>query len=498
MSSRFYVRLIQLLLLAQAFGLNACTDSPTEPIPVITPVATIDLEPAAPALARGQQLQLAATPKSATGEVLHDRPVTWSSLDPTVVSVTAQGLATALTEATATLQVTAGGITRQLAIVVGAPALSSLTLDATQLTLDESESASLTATLRNALDEVVPNPALVWQSLDETIATVQNGTITALKEGSAIIRVSAGNVIAQAQVSVRPDFGGELVFVSRDGPMGSGRMYQVNARDFATLRPVFDDNGNWHPAISPDGLRIAFTCVAAGPGICVSDLDGTDYARLTDNDLSYEDQPSWSPDGQRIVFRRWLQGATVGPWNPTDIWIMDANGGNQVNLTADTKLQQWPQFSPVAIDGTYRIAFVQDSMIDGYETSRIATMRPDGTDRRYVTDSDMKLETRPQWTPNAESILFTRYGNGSDNELIQVNVATGAERKFLATTLPAGGQFHPTISPNGRYVVFASVHEQVNGTFARQIYTARADGTDVRRRSIGVHDKDEFSWIPDR
>jgi Tol biopolymer transport system component len=477
-------------------GLLACKDSPMEPVPVVTPVAMIDLEPAAPTLARGQQLQLAAIPKSATGQVLSDRPVTWESFDPTVVSVTAQGLATAHREATATLQVTAGGLTRKLVIEVGAPALVSLSLDATQLTLDESRSGVLVATLRNALDEVVSNPSLVWESLDTRVATVENGTITGLREGSTVIRVSAGPVIAQAEVVVRPDFGGELVFVSRDGPLGSGRMYRMDARAFATSRPVFDDNGNWHPAISPDGSRIVYTCVAAGPGICVSDLDGTDYARLTDNDLSYEDQPTWSPDGQRIVFRRWLQGATVGPWNPTDIWIMDANGGNQVNLTSDAKLQQWPQFSPVAVDGMYRIAFVQDSTIDGYETARIATMRPDGSDRRYLTDVDMKVDMRPQWSPNAESILFTRYGAGADNAIIQVDVATGVERRFLASALPSGGQFHPTISPNGRYIVFASMHEEVNGGFARQIYTARADGTDVRLRSTGVHDKDEFSWIP--
>jgi Tol biopolymer transport system component len=108
----------------------------------------------------------------------------------------------------------------------------------------------------------------------------------------------------------------------------------------------------------------------------------------------------------------------------------------------------------------------------------------------------MKVEMRPQWSLDAESMLFTRYGAGADNAIIQVDVATGVERPFLASALPSGGQFHPTLSPNGRYVVFASMHEEVNGGFSRQIYTARTDGTDVRLRSTGVHDKGEFSWIP--
>lgn len=496
MPSRFYLRLIQVLFVAQVLGVTGCKDSPLEPVPVVTPVASIDVEPSAPTLSRGQQLQLAAIPKSSTGQSLNDRPVLWLSLDPTVVSVTAQGLATAHSEATATLQVIAGGLTREIEVAVGPPALMSLTLDSTQLSLDESGSVALGVTVRNALDEIVSGVDVEWESLAEDVATVDDGVITALREGTAVIRARLGSIIALAMVQVRPTFGGELIFTSRDGPLGAARMYRYDPRDFATLRPLFDDNGNWNPSISPDGQRITWTCVAAGPGICVANLDGSNYARLTDNDLSYEDQPTWSPDGQRIAFRRWTQGATPGPWNPTDIWVMDADGTNQQNLTADAKVQHWPQWSPQPVEGAYRIAFVQDSVVDGYETSRVATMRGDGSERQYVTAGGMQAEYRPQWTPDATGLLFTRIGGSSNHEILLVNVATGAERAFLAAPLPAGGQFHPTFSPNGRYVVFASQHQQVGESWVPQIYTARADGTDVRLRSSGTHGKGEFSWVP--
>ncbi len=496
MPSRFYVRLIQLMFIAQAVGLVGCKDSPVEPTPVITPVASIDLEPAAPVMARGQQLQLAAIPKSASGQALNDRPVLWVSLDPTVVSVTAQGLATAHLEAGARLQVTAGGLTRQLEIAVGPPAPASLTLNTTQLSLDEGGQAQLSVTLRNALGEDISAAAVAWASLSDDIASVSGGTVTARTEGSAVIRASLGNLFVQALVQVRPTFGGELVFVSADGPFGAQRMYRVDPRNHATKRPVFDDNGNWHPSISPNGQRIVWTCVAAGPGICVSDLDGGNYARLTDSDMNYEDQPSWSPDGQKIVFRRWTQFASPGPWNPTDIWVMDANGANAVNLTSDARSQHWPTWSPVPVDGAYRIAFVQDSVINGYETSRLATMRADGSDRRYITQGLNHVEIRPQWTPDATTLLFTRIGGGSNNEILSLNVATGAVRSFLAASLPPGGQFHPVVSPNGRYVVFASQHAEVDGGWVPQIYTARIDGTDVRLRSTGGFGKGEFTWVP--
>lgn len=495
MPSRFYVRLIQLMILVQAVGLTGCKDSPVQPTPVITPVASIDLEPAEPVMARGQQLQLAAIPKSATGQALSDRPVLWVSLDPTVVSVTPQGLATALSEATARLQVTAGGLTRDVAIEVGAPAIASLTLDSTLLSIQEDGEAQLAVTVRNALGEVLPTARVHWASLSDQIASVSDGRVTANREGSTVIRASVGDIFVQALVHVTPNFGGDLVFVSADGPFGAKRMYRVDPGNFASKRALFDDNGNWNPAISPDGQRITWTCVAAGPGICVADLDGGNYRRLTDSDFNYEDQPSWSPDGQRIAFRRMRQIGTPGPWNPTDIWVMDADGSNQVNLTADASSQHWPQWSPTKVLGEYRIAFVQDSLVNGYETSRIALMREDGSERRYVTMGLGHVDIRPQWTPDATSLVFSRIGGPYSNAMLVVNVKSGDEWNLLEQTLPAGGQFHPVLSPNGRYVVFASQHEEVDGGFVPQIYTARADGTDVRRRSSGAHGKGEFSWI---
>jgi Tol biopolymer transport system component len=113
-----------------------------------------------------------------------------------------------------------------------------------------------------------------------------------------------------------------------------------------------------------------------------------------------------------------------------------------------------------------------------------------------VTSSGMQVEYRPQWTPDATELVFTRVGGSSNNEMLLVDVASGAERAFLSAPLPAGGQFHPTFSPNGRYVVFASKHQEVSGSWVPQIYTARADGTDVRLRSSGAHEKGEFSWVP--
>lgn len=80
-----------------------------------------------------------------------------------------------------------------------APNTEGVTLDASKQTLKVGESTTLHATLtpEGAVEE------LVWTSSDPTIVTVDaNGTITAVKEGSATITVTAGAYRAQCEVTV--------------------------------------------------------------------------------------------------------------------------------------------------------------------------------------------------------------------------------------------------------------------------------------------------------
>ena len=73
------------------------------------------------------------------------------------------------------------------------------------------------------------------------------------------------------------------------------------------------------------GTKIAFTCVGVDGNrdICVMDGDGGNEVRLTD-DPAWDQGPSWSPDGTRIVF---------STCRGHHIYVMDSDGQNLMELT---------------------------------------------------------------------------------------------------------------------------------------------------------------------
>lgn len=105
------------------------------------------------------------------------------------------------------------------------------------------------------------------------------------------------------------------------------------------------------PAWSPKGDVIAYTSEQAnGAGTGLTEIftitpDGKTITPLTDaNGSSYT--PAWSPDGQRIVFASDRNG-------DSDIFVMDANGGNYSLITNDSTStsnggeDRIPSFNPV-------------------------------------------------------------------------------------------------------------------------------------------------------
>ena len=192
-----------------------------------------------------------------------------------------------------------------------------------------------------------------------------------------------------------PD-GGWIAFVS--DRTGSEEIFVMGA-DGSGITQLTDDP-DWNagePSWSPDGSKIlTYQGSATDDRIIVMNADGSNVTRLN-NPAPICDQgfnqglpawgdanPKWSPDGSRIVFQRNFDCTGDPATDEPDIFVMDADGTNIMNLTSSPGHEGVPRWSP---DGT-RILYIDGGW--GFWV-----MNADGTDRmRISANGDL-----PDWGP---------------------------------------------------------------------------------------------------
>ena len=162
----------------------------------VVEVSSVELNKTELSLAKGASETLIATvnPADAT-----NKTIIWDSRDASVASVDGDGKVTALAGGTTVITAMASGKVASCTVTVSVP-VESLSLDQTSVTLAENESITLTATVgpADATDKTV-----TWSSSNPAIATVEDGKVTAIKEGSATITAKAGEKSATCQVTVK-------------------------------------------------------------------------------------------------------------------------------------------------------------------------------------------------------------------------------------------------------------------------------------------------------
>ena len=492
--SQFVVVLVAGLLIA--CGDSASTGPDAGPGPV--PVSRVAIAPTQGALLIGRTVQLQAYAIAASGDTLRNRTVTWRSNAPSIATVTADGLVTAIASGSAFIVAGAGGVEGVTAITVAQREVASVEIDLVQVDLEEGLARQATAVARDADGGRLTDRVVTWHSADPSIAAVNaQGTITALRWGTTTVTASVDGKSASGTVRVIARSAYDLLFDSRTSSTNASQLYRLDFRaPGAAPTLIMPFSGTWDVSASPDGSKIAFVGTGMQPQIFVANRDGTGILQLTTGP-SGADQPAWSPDGSRIAFRRWASGGPPGIFNTADIWTMNADGTGATNLTpaSDGTTAESPTWSPRQPDGGYRIAYSEQRMSGGYLVGNIVSIRADGSDKRTVTAGGMYLESHPAWSPDGSAIVFIRTGGTAFGDLWIVNMLTGADRQLIAND-PEGEQRTPSWSPDGSLIAFTSNHEPtIDNRYSYQLYTVTATGTGLVRRTPQGTEKENPAWI---
>lgn len=210
--------------------------------------------------------------------------------------------------------------------------------------------------------------------------------------------------------------------------------------------PVDDDQ----PAFSPDGERIAFRSAREGGGLFVMGRTGEAVRRLTRAGFN----PAWSPDGQHIAYTAFPQ--ELRPQNTeglSELWVVGVDGSNPRRLVGhDTSLPSW---SPSG----KRIAFrVRLSLSD--QRGGIVSIPADGGEPTAITRGEY-LDWNPVWTRDGRHVYFVSNRGGSTN-IWRAAVDEASGRPLgdpEPITSPAPSAAFLTISADGRRLAYTSILE---------------------------------------
>jgi Tol biopolymer transport system component len=197
----------------------------------------------------------------------------------------------------------------------------------------------------------------------------------------------------------------------------------------------------WFPALSPDGRWVVYAADEAGNrDIYLQSASGETPINLTRDSLDDDDQPAFSPDGERIAFRSNRDGG--------GLFIMGRTGEAARRVTRSGFNPAW---SPDGKRLAYATESVDVSPLSYTRLSELWLVPADGGEARRLTDRDA---VQPAWSPNGRWIAYmTRLDRPAQFDIQIVSEDGG---RTWPVTAGAATDWNPIWAPDGRHLYFAS------------------------------------------
>lgn len=201
--------------------------------------------------------------------------------------------------------------------------------------------------------------------------------------------------------------------------------------------------------VGGSGGQIAFASDRTGlPQIFLANLDGSNLVQLT-NQSNGACQPSWSPDGSRLVFTSPCRGRgdfQNGAFSDSSLFVMNADGTGIQQLTNVPGADFDPDWSPKG----NQIAFT--SIRDG--NKQIYALDIDSLTVTRLTKLDVNVEnSQPSWSPDGNEIAYLVKRVGTYQ--VWVMSSTGQDNVQVARSGQLLWDYLPTWSSDGRVILFS-------------------------------------------
>ena len=262
-----------------------------------------------------------------------------------------------------------------------------------------------------------------------------------------------------------PGYNGLIAFQSQTAAGVQIYTVRPNGKDLQQI--TFLSGDAVAPAWSPNGRQIVFEHDAPGEcaNVAIMNADGSGLIEFAAPGVC-EDDPSFTPDGTRIIFHR-FDPAT----NDDAFWSMDLNGNNRQRIGqsgAD------PNVSP---EGK-KISFL--CCPNGNpDASALFTSNIDGSNLFQLTPFSFDVAVKQDWAPDAKHLVFTIYGDvtipGVSKNIVTIR-PNGTQLHFV--TNYEGGDVSAVVgsySPDGRWITFRLIDHGLFG-----LYKMHPDGTGLK------------------
>ena len=284
-----------------------------------------------------------------------------------------------------------------------------------------------------------------------------NNGVAAEKETLKIWKIP--NITSGAECYFSPD-SKTLIYNGKEADDSEFRVYTINI-DGTNRKKIESKGADACSYFNPNGKGLIWTSTKdnldmphgnysdsqdypQGAEIYISDLDGNNVVRLTNN-KQYDAEVTYAPDGHKILFGRQIDGKM-------DLWTMNPDGSDQKQITFTP---DWQEGGAVYFPDNKTIitrAWKKSEEGNRSRSMQLFTLNEDGSNLTQIT-SEPGVHWAPSPAPDGIHILYVKVLPPHNFEIYLLNLKTSEEKRLTFNDSFDG---FPTISPDGRTVAFSS------------------------------------------